>query len=371
MGNHSMSATGGTGSGYHAKIVIDQAGYYTVSCGTGGVSYGAGRGGNAQSQPTNGGASALVRKSDNVKIVSAGGGTKGQAWINGGSAGSAGVLSKMSGLVEDTVYVSTNGKNGSYKQTENSNTVNGQNGPISGKTWGSTGMANGSPGGGRVGSAHHGFVFLKFVSKLPPKLYAYYCPGGISEDGTNAYGMVLYCSELLTSDSGATTGSKTIYYYSVEEQIEPWYTGCYVKNNIFQTYEDAIEHPRTINVTQLYSYGFDASATGLYITKAIRCPNLDIYDDGTIGNGGPNLFCYKNEDWGTYAYLPLPTSDWYNLGYRPYYVFGGASYSESTTYDEFELIAVVDEPTIYEDGFGQDGDDESRFYRYSALDVTF
>ena len=167
MGNHSMSATGGTGSGYHAKIVIDQAGYYTVSCGTGGVSYGAGRGGNAQSQPTNGGASALVRKADSKTIVSAGGGTKGQTWINGGSAGSAGVLNKMSGLVEDTVYVSTNGKNGSYKQTENSNTVNGQNGPISGKTWGSTGMANGSPGGGRVGAAHHGFVYLKFVEKLP------------------------------------------------------------------------------------------------------------------------------------------------------------------------------------------------------------
>lgn len=161
-----MSGTGGTGSGYHAKIVIDQAGFYTISCGTGGVSYGAGRGGAAQTQPTNGGASSLVRESDGETIISAGGGTKGQAWINGCSAGSAGVLTKMSGLEETTVYVSTNGKNGSSRQTENSNTVDGQNGPISGKTWGSTGRANGSPGGGRVGSAHHGFIWIKYVDAL-------------------------------------------------------------------------------------------------------------------------------------------------------------------------------------------------------------
>ena len=362
MGNNSMSATGGTGSGYHAKIVIDQAGYYTVSCGTGGISYGANKGGSAKTQPTNGGASALVRKSDNVKIVSAGGGTKGQAWINGGTAGSAGVLSKMSGLVEDTVYVSTNGKNGAYKHTENSNTVNGQNGPISGRTWGSTGMANGSAGGGRVGAAHHGFVYLKFIERLPEELYAYYVPEGIYDEDTGEYGFVVYSTEILTSASGATTGEKEVYCSLSPNNL--------VKECICKTYQEAISHPRTVHVTTLYSYGFEIDDDSFYIDRAIRCPNLDIHTDGTIGDGNPKLFCYKNSTEGYYGYIPLLTSDWYNIGYEPYYVSGGIGYTGTETYNNLEFASIVDEAVVHENDFGYSGNPYRPYERYADGDMS-
>lgn len=166
MANHSFAASGGSGSGYHARIIIRQAGFYTIGCGTGGVSYGFKRA--AVGSGGAGGASYLRRNSDNVTIVNAGGGGAGSASsTTSATAGAAGVLTKN--VEEQTVYVSTNGTTGNKQLAENHPNAAGVAGPISGKSWGRTQQVSGGPSGAgdhTIGASYHGFVWLKYVDAL-------------------------------------------------------------------------------------------------------------------------------------------------------------------------------------------------------------
>lgn len=167
MSNHSFAASGGSGSGYHARIIIRQAGFYTIGCGTGGVSYGFARA--AVGAGGAGGASYLRRNSDNVTIVNAGGGGAGSASsTTSATAGAAGVLTKN--IEEQTVYVSTNGTRGNMQLAENHPIAAGVAGPISGKSWGRTQEVRGGPSGAGdhiIGASYHGFVWLKYVDAVP------------------------------------------------------------------------------------------------------------------------------------------------------------------------------------------------------------
>lgn len=166
MSNHSFAASGGSGSGYHARIIIRQAGFYTIGCGTGGVSYGFARA--VVGSGGAGGASYLRRNSDNATIVNAGGGGAGSASsTTSATAGDAGVLTKS--VEEQTVYVSTNGTRGNMQLKENHPVAAGVAGPISGKSWGRTQEVRGGPSGAGdhiIGASYHGFVWLKYVDAL-------------------------------------------------------------------------------------------------------------------------------------------------------------------------------------------------------------
>jgi len=162
MGNSASAASGGSGAGYHADIIITEGGYYDVTVGGGGTGYGGGKG--ATNRGTNG-AATTFKKQGGSNLISAGGGTGGYAQPSGGhSVGAAGVLSK-SGINEQTVYVSRNGNNGNGRG--NAGSVGGADGPISGHSWGATGGASGNYSGGSVSASYHGYFYIKYVGQAP------------------------------------------------------------------------------------------------------------------------------------------------------------------------------------------------------------
>ena len=155
MSNWYYCATGGSGAGYHAKIIITETGEYGLSVGSGGTGRGGARGETASG--TNASASTITK--GNTTLISAGGGTAAAA----SSVGSGGVLTKDSSLIEDTVYTSANGQSGNRGSTY----ASGRAGPISGHTWGGSGNASGSSAGGGADSSYHGYIMIKYVGPLP------------------------------------------------------------------------------------------------------------------------------------------------------------------------------------------------------------
>lgn len=169
MSNHSWAASGGSGSGYHAKVVIDDAGNYTVKAGAGGTSYGLKKG--ASGTGGTGGESSLTRQADSKVLIKAGGGGGGNVGPNYANAGAAGTLSKS--IPENTVYISTNGTKGNADSGDKATTANGIAGPISGKNWGASGTSHGGfAGGGAISASYHGYFYIKYLGP-EPTMYTY------------------------------------------------------------------------------------------------------------------------------------------------------------------------------------------------------
>ena len=126
---------------------------------------------------------------------------------------------------------------------------------------------------------------------------------------------IVYSTKELTSSSGEPTGSVQLFY-STNYTVEPSYG--YLCGIGIMTSVSEVESSSSFtgNITEFYSNGFKDS-----YYKAIRCPNLDIYDDGTIGNGEPYMYAYTaiEEESGEDCipvFFPRPFRD---LG--GYYVF--------------------------------------------------
>ena len=163
MANYTFSATGGSGAGYHAKIIVTETGDYNLVVGSGGIGYGTGKGGSPTG--TNGETSTI--KKGTTTLISAGGGTGGRSGPVWATAGSGGTLTKDSSLIEDEVYTSTNGNNGGAYAGGAGVSVSGAAGPISGHTWGSSGNSAGSFVGGWADPSYHGYIMIKYIAPLP------------------------------------------------------------------------------------------------------------------------------------------------------------------------------------------------------------
>lgn len=162
MANNTYSASGGSGAGYHAKIIITDAGYYDVVVGSGGTGI---RGGFSSSTPGGDGKATTLKKGETT-LISAGGGTGGKSGPVWATAGSGGTLSKN--VIEQEVYVSQNGNNGNAYAGGGNNVVNGASGPINGHSWGATGSAQGWYGGGSyTNPSYHGYFYIKYEGPAP------------------------------------------------------------------------------------------------------------------------------------------------------------------------------------------------------------
>lgn len=201
MGNSASAASGGSGAGYHADIVITDGGYYTVTVGSGGTGYGGGRG--ATNRGGNGSATTFKKQGES-NLISAGGGTGGYATPSGSySIGAGGALSKGS-IVEQTVYASRNGNNGGGRGSAGS--VGGAAGPISGHTWGGSGSCSGNYNGGYADASYHGYFYIKYKGTPPPMYTFTISPTPNDATVTLTVNGVSYTQSSITVPSGTTVG---------------------------------------------------------------------------------------------------------------------------------------------------------------------
>lgn len=154
--NWAACYTGGSGAGYHAKIIISQAGEYTVTVGSGGKGRGGARGEKANA--TTDGQASIFSK-DGTNLIYAGGGTRGYFQ----AVGRGGTLIKNNLIVENKSYVQSNGYNGSSGVLG----ANGVGGPIKGHTWGRSGNCSSGWGGGTAYQSCHGYIIIKYIGPLP------------------------------------------------------------------------------------------------------------------------------------------------------------------------------------------------------------
>lgn len=158
MANRANAGAGGSGAGYHAKVVITDPGIYTITIGSGGVGYGGPKG---VTRAGGNGTDTTFKNSSNVTLISAGGGYGGYARgdAGGASGGAGGTLTKN--IQEDTVYVSSNGSAGGSITSAGS--VGGAASPIGGHTWGASGSCSGNYNGGSASSSYHGYFSIKYI----------------------------------------------------------------------------------------------------------------------------------------------------------------------------------------------------------------
>lgn len=167
MSNNSFGATGGSGAYIELVFTLKKSGIYTLDVGSGGTGSGSTIGG-TPSYHTDGVASTF-KSQDGTLIFSAGGGTAGISTWSGLTSGSAGVVnnpapSTLVSVNDEAVILP--GNNGASFWQENSGTIQGATIQQPGYTAGSSGWANGNPGGGNVGPAYHGYGYLEFLSYI-------------------------------------------------------------------------------------------------------------------------------------------------------------------------------------------------------------
>lgn len=158
MSNRSAEANGGAGAGYHARIIVTEAGYYVLSSGKGGYSIYAGTGGRGEA-----GTATTISK-DGVVKLSVGGGSPANTWDGGGSAGAGGKIT-VNDFQTTEVYVSTAGADG--RTAGKGGTATAPAGPISGHTWGKAGNSYAHYAGGAVDGGYHGYLMLKYIGSAP------------------------------------------------------------------------------------------------------------------------------------------------------------------------------------------------------------
>ena len=142
--------------------------------------------------------------------------------------------------------------------------------------------------------------------------YAYYFCNGCLIDLTDysdpfysldyEHAFIVYCEKEITSSSGESTGIYTFYYQPINLYGYPQ-SGTSISKNVSEVLSS---HHTEMNVITLKSDGFKLS-----FERAIRCPNLDIYDDGTVGNGEPFMYAYysvheDSENGDHYVCTPVP-----------------------------------------------------------------
>lgn len=164
MGNRAAAYSGGSGAGYKAIIRLDNPIVANVVVGTAGVGYS--RDINRTPPDSSPGGATTLKVADNI-LISAGGGGGARSWQSGGSVGSAGVIS-VSGLNEIDISFKTNGNNGNGRSGSESLSVSGASSVYSGHTYGSSGNASGSPGGGRAYPSKHGYILIKYLGQNNP-----------------------------------------------------------------------------------------------------------------------------------------------------------------------------------------------------------
>jgi len=139
-----------------------------------------------------------------------------------------------------------------------------------------------------------------------PKYYAYVYPTGRNLGSSSQDAIIVYSTKELTSSSGESTGSQEFFYTT-------YYISPYGDRHgtCIMTSASEVESSNTFtgNITEFYDNGYKDS-----LFRAIRCPNLDIYDDGSIGNGEPYMYAYisKDEETGEYytpVFYPRPFND--------------------------------------------------------------
>lgn len=174
MANRGAAFSGGSGAGYRGVIHITSAINANVVVGAAGNGYTVPYNQNPPSASGNG--EATVMTANGQTLISAGGGTGASSWQTGGTIGVGGTISSFN-LNEEFAYFNKSGNNGTGQGAGGNTSTSGAASVYSGHTYGSSGNANGGPGGGAASPSKHGYVLIRYLGQTaptPPQL-AYRC----------------------------------------------------------------------------------------------------------------------------------------------------------------------------------------------------
>lgn len=173
MSNRGAAYSGGSGAGFRGIIKIEQTSEMRVIVGEAGVGYS--RDINITPPVSSPGASSSFSFA-NTNLIVAGGGGGASSWQSGGSIGGGGGVSSFNGTyqIDDhqftmvQKYFENNGYNGSGAAGGSGVAVGGASSVYSGHTYGSSGSAQGDPGGGRSYPSKHGYVLIRYLGQEAP-----------------------------------------------------------------------------------------------------------------------------------------------------------------------------------------------------------